>query len=166
MFIFSIAGYSVIYHFHLNVIGRVWLKNITDGESYHLGPSTSIFSAYPIALLVAVNFVAVANMRLSKIILPDLKSFARNVSSYTLTIYLFHMPLFYVFQSAGIGHGGVGGKILLFLLSGTTIVVIAPITEHKRLAWRNGLTKALFYGMKLFALVRHRTARPLKSGIE
>lgn len=166
MFLFSIAGYSVIYHFHLNVISRVWLNNITDGESYHLGPSTSIFSAYPIALLVAVNFVAVANMRLSKIILPDLKSFAQKVSAYTLTIYLFHMPLFYVLRSFGIGHGGVGGKILLFLLSGATIVVIAPITEHKRLAWRNGLTNALFYGMKLFALVRHKTAKPIKSGIQ
>ena len=148
LFILSIVGYWVVYHFHFNVISRVWLKDITDGESYHLGPSTSIFSAYPIAFLVAANFVAVANMRLSKIILPHLNRFARKVSSYTLTIYLFHMPLFFAFHSVGIGHNGLGGKLFLFLLSGAAIVLIAPLTEHKRLAWRNGLAKALSYGRK------------------
>ncbi len=159
VFILSVVGYSTIYHFNFNKISRIWLKNITHGESYHLGPSTSIFCAYMIALFVAANFIAVANMRLLKITLPAIGGFARKISSYTLTIYLFHVPLLFSFYFVGVGRNGVINKIVLCLLSAAAIVILAPFTEHKRLVWRDGMMKILAFSGRIHSWHPHSGPR-------
>lgn len=141
LFIGTIFGYWIIYHYKLNVYSRIWLKNISYGESYHLGPSTSIFSAYPLAVIVSLNFIAVQNLHFAKKQIIKLKKIAQKISSYTLTIYLFHMPLFYLFYSFGIGNNDVSGKVFLCVLSTVSVLIIAPRTEHRRIQWRNNLEK-------------------------
>jgi peptidoglycan/LPS O-acetylase OafA/YrhL len=145
LFMLSIFGYWIIYHYNLNEYSRIWLKDITNGESYHLGPSTSIFSAYPIAIIVSINFISVQNMNFIKAKILKIKSFAQKISSYTLTIYLFHMPLFYLFSSIGINQKTIVEKVSIFVLSAICIMIIAPKTEHRRIAWRNCIENIWLY---------------------
>jgi peptidoglycan/LPS O-acetylase OafA/YrhL len=82
---------------------------------------------YPLAILVAANFYAAAYAhRLGKLFL----AFARPIrlfASFTLTIYLFHLPLLVLFHDAL----HVSGWLCLGAVA-ASIVVLGYLTEHRR----------------------------------
>jgi hypothetical protein len=82
---------------------------------------------YALAVLMVVNFRAVAYMpRLGRILRP-FASYIRLAASFTLTIYLFHLPLLVLFWD--VLH--TGPAVCLLAVSGS-IIGIGYLTEHRR----------------------------------
>ena len=82
---------------------------------------------YPLAILVALNFYAAAHAhRLGRVLLPLAKPI-RFLASFTLTIYLFHLPLLLLFWDVLHTPAWI---CLVALFS--SIVGIGYLTEHRR----------------------------------
>lgn len=128
---FSVLGYGVVYHIQLQILMQTLLKAITAGQSYHLGPSASLMSDYIVVVLVIANFVAVDNLTRSVAVVPKVKSVIAWLASYTLTIYLFHMPLTILLHGA-FALGGAATMVAMVAL----LLTIGSVTEHKRNVWR------------------------------
>jgi peptidoglycan/LPS O-acetylase OafA/YrhL len=142
LFVLSVALYAVAYGTDLTLNSRMLLRQITNGQSYHLGASTSFLGDWLLAPIVAGHFLAIQNMPSVYKLLYPLTKIIRITASYTLSIYLFHIPVFIIFY----GYFGIGltrgrGVIELFILSTASIIFLAHITEHRRMAWRAGLSK-------------------------
>jgi peptidoglycan/LPS O-acetylase OafA/YrhL len=92
-----------------------------------LAYSGSPLTDYTLALLVAVNFYATAHaFRFGRILLPFARPI-RSMASFTLTTYLFHLPLLVLFWD--VLH--TTPWICLVALVGS-IVVVGSLTEHRR----------------------------------
>jgi peptidoglycan/LPS O-acetylase OafA/YrhL len=93
---------------------------------------------YPLAFLVALNFTAAAQMRSAGRVLLRFARVIRACASYTLTIYLFHLPLLVLFWD-----------VLRFppwaccLSVAASIVIIGTVTEHRRRSVRAFLSALL-----------------------
>ncbi len=82
---------------------------------------------YPLAILVTMNFYAAAQATgLGRILLAFAKPI-RLAASFTLTIYLFHLPLLVLFHDAL----RTRGLLCLIAVIGS-IVVLGYLTEHRR----------------------------------
>jgi hypothetical protein len=92
-----------------------------------LAYSGSPLTDYALAVLVTVNFYAAAHShRIGRILLP-LANAIRVMASFTLTIYLFHLPLLVLFWD--VLHAS--RWICLLALPGS-IVFIGCLTEHRK----------------------------------
>jgi peptidoglycan/LPS O-acetylase OafA/YrhL len=133
---FSVLGYAAAYHVHLSVVLQVWLKTVTAGQAYRLGPSTAVLSDYLVTLLTVANFLAVDNLTRSMAVAPRVRSGIAWCASFTLTIYLFHMPLLALLHDILQIEGAVLLAVVFPLLWG-----IGLLTEHRRASWREGLER-------------------------
>jgi peptidoglycan/LPS O-acetylase OafA/YrhL len=121
---------------------------------YPLAATRLEYSGYPLtdyalAVLMAVNFRAVAYMdKLGRILQPLARSI-RLAASFTLTIYLFHLPLLILFWD--LLH--TPPAICLLALS-SSIICIGYLTEHRRKDFR---TLLAVIATRLIACLRKRT---------
>ena len=96
-----------------------------------LAYSGSPLTDYALAVLVAVNFYATAHaFRFGRILLPFARPI-RVMASFTLTTYLFHLPLLVLFWD--VMH--VSPWVCVLALVGL-LVIIGCLTEHRRRALR------------------------------
>lgn len=142
LYAISLALYVVVYKTDMTLASRALLSRMTYGESYHLGPSTSVLGDWVLAGIVAAHFAAVPSIpAIGRLLLPLRKRIAY-AASYTLSIYLFHIPVLVIFYGYfGIGRTGIISALLLIFLCLGSIVLLARFTEHRRLLWRHVLTK-------------------------
>jgi peptidoglycan/LPS O-acetylase OafA/YrhL len=133
---FSVLGYWAAYHVQLSLVLQAWLKAITTGQAYRLGPSTAVLSDYLVTLLTVANFVALDNLSRSLVITPRARTIIAWFASFTLTIYLFHVPLLALLHDVLHMEGAVLLVLVIPLLWG-----IGVLTEHRRASWREGLEK-------------------------
>lgn len=126
---------------------------------YPLAAARLAYSGYPLtdyalAVLMVVNFRAAAYMHQLGRILRPLAKYIRLAASFTLTVYLFHLPLLILFWD--MLH--TSPAICLLALSGS-IVGIGYLTEHRRKDLRALLAACV---VRLAAWLRtgveHRTA--------
>ncbi|HEV2678400.1 MAG TPA: acyltransferase [Aliidongia sp.] len=93
-----------------------------------------------LGLIVSAHFVAVANLRGSPAV-QRAKAPLKLASSFTFSIYLYHMPLFALLWGAF----GLRSPAIIFLFLGLAIIAIGMVTERKLAAWR-GLIRRLIAG--------------------
>lgn len=127
LLLFSIAGYAFAYHVQLQIVAQDWLLRVSRGESYRLGPSTSFPSDYAILVLVLANFVAVDNLTRRLHVPQRVRSAISFIASFTLTIYLFHMPITILLRDVF----GLNGRAVMGLLF-PVLILIGLVTEHQR----------------------------------
>jgi hypothetical protein len=111
-----------------------------------LAYSGSPLTDYALAILVAVNFFAMAHARRFGRILVQIAKPIRLMASFTLTTYLFHLPLLVLFWD--VLHASPG--VCLLALTGS-IVAIGSLTEHRRRDLRAALAVTagwLFSGLR------------------
>jgi len=97
-----------------------------------LAYSGSPLTDYALAILVAVNFYATAHAyRLARILLLPFAKPIRSMASFTLTAYLFHLPLLVLLWD--VLHTSPG--VCLLALAGS-IIAIGTLTEHRRRDFR------------------------------
>jgi hypothetical protein len=86
---------------------------------------------YPLSMLVALNFLAAAHIgRAGRVLLLCARP-VRAFASYTLTTYLFHVPLLVLFWDVL----GLSGRTCLAALA-ASIIVVGSLTERRRRAFR------------------------------
>jgi peptidoglycan/LPS O-acetylase OafA/YrhL len=92
-----------------------------------LAYSASPLTDYPLAILVAMNFYAAAQARRIGTVLLVFARPIRLLASFTLTIYLFHLPLLVLFRDALDTSGLIClGAVLV------SIIGLGYLTEHRR----------------------------------
>jgi peptidoglycan/LPS O-acetylase OafA/YrhL len=146
--------YGAAYYFDLTAQSRHWLSFLTAGESYHLGPSTSVIGDTLLAPIVAASIVALAHMPAMNRLLVRARRVTQIAASRTLSLYLYHMPLLVILYGwLGLGKGGVGGSILCLVLGVGGAVLLGGLTEAQLGMWRSGLKW-------LYELARRTYLRP------
>ena len=132
--------YGLAYHYDLTSRSVYWLRFITAGESYHLGFSTSVIGDTLLALIVTASIVALPSLAAINQMLAHGRWRARMAASRTLSLCLFHMPLFAILYGwVGLGKGGAGGAVLCLVLGLGAAVLLGGITEARVGMWRRGL---------------------------
>ena len=144
LFAACVTLYVFAYHYRLTFVSRHWLSELTAGQSYHLRGSTSVIGDLLIAPLVAGSILAFEHMPAVNAASVRARRIMKIASSRTLSLYLFHMPLFAILYGwAGLGHhGGVGGIVFLGLGIGLS-VLLGSVSEARLPAWRLGLAAAI-----------------------
>jgi len=129
LLLFALASYA-----QLTLMSREWLRNLTGGYSYLLGPSTAVIGDYLLLTVICANIVAAMNLGGSiGRALERYRPAAAQAAGFTLSIYLFHMPLYDLF--AGVLPQRFDLTLhptLIFLLCMFSIVLLGLVTEHKR----------------------------------
>lgn len=144
MLIASVLLYAAAYETGFATASRSWLRTLTGGQSYHLGPSSSLIGDHVLAMLIALHIVGVASLLTSARMLGAARGPIRALSSCTLSIYLFHLPLLEILHRGfGLGGDGGAGAWAALGLSAAAIVTLASVTEHRRWAWQAGLARVV-----------------------
>jgi peptidoglycan/LPS O-acetylase OafA/YrhL len=128
-----------------------------------LAYSGSPLTDYTLAVLVAVNFYATAHARRFGRILLPLVSPIRVLASFTLTTYLFHLPLLVLFWD--VLHASPWTCAMA--LAGS-IVVVGCLTEHRRRTFRAllvAIVARLFADLSLPAAGMKHPATPEPVGL-
>src|SRR4051794_386602 len=96
-----------------------------------IGGSNAFIGDYLIALIITVNFAAVASVPKIGDVLLRAKQSVSLVASFTLSIYLYHIPLLVLLHK-------IGGGSVLVTVGGMTMgfLVLGLMTEHKRTTLR------------------------------
>jgi peptidoglycan/LPS O-acetylase OafA/YrhL len=142
LFVSTVAFLVLAYSVDLSFNTRLLLKYLSAGQSYHLGPSTSAPADWLLAPVVALHFAAIPSLPGLSRLLPRLKKPIAAAASYTLSIYLLHMPvLVLVYEYLGIGHNGGIGAVCALVLCVLSIIALGKLTEHRRADWRAALGK-------------------------
>jgi len=137
LFIGALALYAVCYALDTRVLAVHFVQRISHGQSYHLGWSTPFLSDYFVALLVSAQFAAVMSMPRLGQALERWKAPIVWAASYTLSLYLFHMPLaIMLFAGAGLDAYGTAGALITLSAILLSVVLLGTITEHRRSDWR------------------------------
>ncbi|MDB5413925.1 MAG: acyltransferase 3 [Rubritepida sp.] len=134
MLISSIIAFAYVSSTQLTVWSREWLRDLTGGYSYLLGPSTSILGDYLLLPIICMNIVAANNLGgIVGAAFEKLRTTIAFISSFTLSVYLFHMPLHYLFADvfSKYLHRTLPPNLIFFLCI-VGIVSIGFLTEHKR----------------------------------
>jgi peptidoglycan/LPS O-acetylase OafA/YrhL len=134
--------YGLAYHCDLTTQSRHWLSVLTAGQSYHLGPSTSVIGDTLLAPIVGASIVALAHMPAVNRMLVRARRVTQIAASRTLSLYLYHMPLLVILYGwFGLGKGGIGGSVLCLVLGIGGAVLLGGLTEAQLGLWRTGLRR-------------------------
>lgn len=147
----SIALYAIYFFSHLNVLIRTALLHIAPRPMGLLQWSNRFAGDYILCLIVLINFSAARHMEngFTRFLLRHASAICR-AAGYTLSIYLFHMPLIVIFGAVvGDAHGSHLQGLLVAAMLIPAIVALASVTELQRAA-----VKAYF--MRLAA--RHKSS--------
>jgi peptidoglycan/LPS O-acetylase OafA/YrhL len=140
LFSMGLLAYAVAYHFDLTTQSRYWLSHVTAGESYHLGPSTSVIGDTLLAPIVAVTIFVLPSMPAVNRMFVWARCITRIAASRTLSLYLFHMPILAIlYGGLGIGNGSAWGAALCLVLGIASALLIGGGTEAQVGMWREGL---------------------------
>lgn len=143
LFLCSIAAYLVYFVTNLNVVIRTILQHTVPDLMGHLQWSNRFAGDYLLSLIVVLNFIAARDMEnWFTDLLIQWKGAIKRAAGYTLSIYLYHMPLTVIFAAwigGGRGFRLQGGMVALLLIP--SIIILARITESQRGAVKSGLTR-------------------------
>ena len=124
--------YGFAYYYDLTTQSRHWLSSITYGQSYRLRSSTAFVGDYMLAPLIAASIVAVEHMPAFNRLFVKASRVTKIISSRTLSIYLFHMPLFAIlYGRMGLGHGDFLSGMVCLLLGIGLSVLFGSLTEAR-----------------------------------
>ncbi len=142
-FLGSIAAYLVYFVSNLNVVIRTNLSDIFPDAMAPLQWSNRFAGDYVLAVIVVVNFIAASDMdNWFTALLVRRQAIIRRAAAYTLSIYLYHMPLLVIFAAwLGGGQGLHGRDIMIAVLLIPTIVLLARATEFQRRAVKSALMR-------------------------
>lgn len=141
----SLLMFALASYFQLTVQSREWLRSLTGGYSYLLGPSTAIIGDYLLLPIICANIIGAMNLsgKLGCIFVSCRSALAR-VASFTLSIYLFHMPFYYLFAEVVPRHFALTlPPTLIFIFCIFSIVALGLVTEHKRHVLRAWIWRGL-----------------------
>jgi hypothetical protein len=113
---------------------------VADGKS--IQGLNEFLGDYLLGLLVSANFIASASLGDRLRALLGIEKHIRYLASFTLSVYLFHMPLTVLVWN-GLGVRSVAGFALL-LVAG--IFVLGSLTERRNRFYRARLEKMLDFG--------------------
>lgn len=150
LFLVSIALYAVYFFSNLNVAIRTALLHVAPWPMEHLQWSNRFVGDYILCLIVLINFSAARHMEngFTRFLLRHANAI-RKAAGYTLSIYLFHMPLIVLFGAVvGDAHGSRLQGLMVAAMLIPAIIALASVTELRR-----GAVKAYF--MRLAA--RHKS---------
>jgi peptidoglycan/LPS O-acetylase OafA/YrhL len=134
LFLASGALYALLLKFDISTAFRSWLAVTAPQVAGYLGWSARFAGDWVMALVVSANFAAAASIGRYGSFLVKAKRSIQVVSSYTLSIYLYHMPLTALLVAVGGLHGGALAAALAL-----AIVGLGGVTEHQRTALRRVL---------------------------
>lgn len=134
LLVLSIVGYAVTYKIGLKYILQVSLERVTHHEYYHLRQSTAFLSDFVVGALVVANFIAVDNLTCGCCIPRPIRRATAYAASFTLTVYLFHVPITILLST--VLHAS---PILTMALLFPMLFVLGLVTEHQRKYWRAGI---------------------------
>ncbi len=137
LFLGSGLLYLLLLKFDPGAAFSAWVFSVSPQIGYGLGWSVRFPGDWLMALVVAMNFAAASRLGRYGAWLIGLQRPIRGVASYTLSIYLFHMPLTAFFVAAL----GLQGWVLALALA-VSIVALGRVTEHRRAALRRILSLA------------------------
>jgi peptidoglycan/LPS O-acetylase OafA/YrhL len=121
------------YWFDCSVGIRQYMITIAPDFMKSLNGSNQFIGDYLLGVIVASNFIAAASISRMLDFLRVFEQPIRYLASFTLSVYLFHMPLA-VFIKNGLHVGSVAPFILLLL---TGIFILGSFTERKNKLLRN-----------------------------
>ena len=134
VFMLSLIGYAAIGYYELADWSRAWLRQVTAGQSYHLGASQGLIADLLLTVAVVANFAAAASLSpVGRALLP-VRRMVVGAASFTLSIYLYHAPLLALFHG-GLGVGpaaGTIGLVFALLLLAPSILALGLLTEQRR----------------------------------
>jgi hypothetical protein len=159
LFVGSILCYLTVFWVDLAVTLRTNMDAMLPWPMSQIGASRRFIGDYVIALLITVNFASVVSVPKISSLVIKVKSPISLAASFTLSIYLYHIPLLSLFR------GGFECPALMTLIMiAAGIIVLGLVTEHKRTALRNLMTVGLpIMGIRSKATISHRTPSMLAS---
>lgn len=138
LFAGSIFCYLVIFWIDLPIIIRAKMFSQWPWPMERVGASNNFVGDYIIALIITVNFAAVSSVPMIGDLLLKAKHSISLVASFTLSIYLYHIPLLVLL------HENFGGSVLVTLGGMIVgIIILGLLTEHKRTTLRWLITSGL-----------------------
>lgn len=139
LFCVTVLAGLLFYFFEISKIIRSLGSQIFPLFWANLSNANQFIGDWILGLIVAINFIAVSSLpNLSKIFSPAEK-LIRLLSSYTLSIYLYHMPL-----AALLWIGlGVNNPFYFFIILITIVVILGNFTERRVNIYRSSLSKFL-----------------------
>ena len=146
LFLAGGALYLLYFAGNLNVHIRTALEHAVPGLMGQLQWSNRFAGDYLLTLIVAANFIAVREMDnfFTRLLLRH-KGVIRAAAGHTLSIYLYHMPLMFVFGAlVGSAHGVRVQAVLVALCLIPAIALLGLVTELQRgkfKAWLMGLRR-------------------------
>lgn len=137
LFVFSMISGLAYFWFDCSVQIRTALQQSSPRLLQGLHGSDQFIGDFPLALIVAVHFVAAASMGPYFRRLIRIENTVKYLASFTLSIYLLHMPLtVLIWNGLGI-HNAAAYAVLLV----AGIVAIGSMTERKNRELRRWLEK-------------------------
>ncbi len=131
LFVGSAVAYGIYYVLNFNISIRASLQQAAPGLMSHLQWSNRFAGDYLLCLIVLANFIAARDMEnvLGRALARH-KAVINRAASYTLSIYLYHMPLMVIFGSllAPLSLGRARGFLVMAMLV-PTIILLAQATE-------------------------------------
>lgn len=149
-----IVLYSFAYGFDLTLRSRHWLSVLTAGESYHLGPSTSVIGDLVLAPMIAASIFSLGGATALCNLFAKARPYTRLAASRTLSLYLFHMPVLVIlYAGLGIGTSTAAGALLCATLGILGSVFLGSVSEARLPQWRTAL-------LRLYMAISNRTKLP------
>ena len=146
LFLASIAGYGLFQEYQLTELGSEWLRELI-GDYWHKQAtfSRSFITDYPLALIIAANFVGFRGIahRFSAPLLAFERPI-RWVASFTFSLYLLHQPLLQFFSALIPGDNTQPWYYLSVIACiFAAVIAISLVTERKRGVMRDWIKKHL-----------------------
>jgi hypothetical protein len=141
LFVASILVWLAFFWFDCSVAIRTHLMSVRP-EIKSLNGANQFVGDYLLALIVAANFIAAASLGNRLRLLFNLEKYIRYFASFTLSVYLFHMPLTVLIWN-GLGVRSPTGFAVLLVLG---IFLLGSLTERKNIPIRQALEKWLGMG--------------------
>jgi peptidoglycan/LPS O-acetylase OafA/YrhL len=149
----AIALYALAYLNHTTPALRDWLKAETHGYSYVLGAATPVLGAYLLLPIIALLFVGMMNVNKPGWAASRFQWPIRTGAELTLSIYLFHEPVFFLMRGLRLQPNATIDAAALAILSFVVVVALGALLEPRRKAWRRGL--AFLFGAFGKARLQH-----------
>jgi peptidoglycan/LPS O-acetylase OafA/YrhL len=133
LFVASIFAYSLYFLFDFNVLMRGRLHAAAPEFMSNLQWSNRFAGDYFLTIIIVANFIALPCM--DNVVTRTMQRYQQHIrraAGYTLSIYLFHMPLILIFGSIlnSMAPGRTTGLAVLAMIV-PVIALLAKGTEHK-----------------------------------